>query len=101
MCQGNNRWNPFHDNISAKNAKLINDLYSIFIILPLHSSGSDGLLKLWTIKTNECVKTFDAHDDKVWALAVNKAESCVVTGAGDSNIIMWKVSTAIVLMVSR
>ena len=28
-------------------------------------SGSEGLLKLWTIKTNECVKTFDQHLDKV------------------------------------
>uniref|UniRef100_A0AAR2J984 Transducin (beta)-like 3 n=1 Tax=Pygocentrus nattereri TaxID=42514 RepID=A0AAR2J984_PYGNA len=34
----------------------------------LVSGGSDGLVKLWTIKTNECVKTFDAHQDKVWAL---------------------------------
>ena len=28
-------------------------------------SGSEGLLKLWTIKTNECVKTFDQHLEKV------------------------------------
>ena len=28
-------------------------------------AGSEGLLKLWTIKTNECVKTFDQHLDKV------------------------------------
>lgn len=27
--------------------------------------GADGLLKLWTIKVNECVNTFDRHDDKV------------------------------------
>lgn len=34
-------------------------------MLPLIFSGSEGLLKLWTIKTNECVKTFDQHLDKV------------------------------------
>uniref|UniRef100_A0A2K6NRR7 Transducin beta like 3 n=1 Tax=Rhinopithecus roxellana TaxID=61622 RepID=A0A2K6NRR7_RHIRO len=34
----------------------------------LLSSGSDGLLKLWTIKNNECVRTLDAHEDKVWGL---------------------------------
>uniref|UniRef100_A0A2K6FPT8 Transducin beta like 3 n=1 Tax=Propithecus coquereli TaxID=379532 RepID=A0A2K6FPT8_PROCO len=33
----------------------------------LLSSGSDGLVKLWTIKNNECVRTLDAHEDKVWA----------------------------------
>ncbi|KAG4305198.1 hypothetical protein PORY_001368 [Pneumocystis oryctolagi] len=27
------------------------------------SSGSDGLVKLWTIKTNECVTTLDNHTD--------------------------------------
>uniref|UniRef100_A0AAX7UBY3 Transducin (beta)-like 3 n=1 Tax=Astatotilapia calliptera TaxID=8154 RepID=A0AAX7UBY3_ASTCA len=34
----------------------------------LLTSGSDGLVKLWTIKTNECVKTLDAHQDKVFPL---------------------------------
>jgi len=33
--------------------------------MQLLSAGSDGLLKLWTIKTNECVATYDAHDDRV------------------------------------
>lgn len=32
-----------------------------------HPSGSEAeLLKLWTIKNNECVRTLDAHEDKVW-----------------------------------
>ena len=54
-------------------------------------SGSDGLIKLWTIKTSECVKTMDEHEARVWALAINKAEDRIVTGAGDSSILMWKV----------
>lgn len=28
-------------------------------------SGADGLVKLWTIKTNECIATYDQHEDKV------------------------------------
>ena len=28
--------------------------------------GCDGLVKLWTIKTNECIATYDKHDGKVW-----------------------------------
>ena len=35
----------------------------------LLSTGSDGLLKLWTIKTSECVDSFDHHTDKVPALS--------------------------------
>lgn len=31
----------------------------------LNFSGADGLVKLWTVKTNECVATYDHHEDKV------------------------------------
>ncbi|ETE65343.1 Transducin beta-like protein 3 [Ophiophagus hannah] len=54
------------------------------------SSGADGLLKLWTIKNNECVKTLDAHDNKVWALHANKKDDTVVTGSTDSKVLLWK-----------
>lgn len=59
--------------------------------MTLHFSGSDGLLKLWTIKSNECVKTFDEHEDKVWGLAVNSTEDKIITGGADSTILEWKV----------
>ena len=31
----------------------------------LLSSGADGLVKLWSVRTTECLNTFDGHDDKV------------------------------------
>uniref|UniRef100_A0A671N1F7 U3 small nucleolar RNA-associated protein 13 C-terminal domain-containing protein n=1 Tax=Sinocyclocheilus anshuiensis TaxID=1608454 RepID=A0A671N1F7_9TELE len=52
--------------------------------------GSDGLVKLWTIKTNECVKTIDAHQDKVWALHGSSKDDLMVTGSADSTITLWK-----------
>uniref|UniRef100_A0A8C3AQB2 Transducin beta like 3 n=1 Tax=Cyclopterus lumpus TaxID=8103 RepID=A0A8C3AQB2_CYCLU len=55
-------------------------------------SGSDGLVKLWTIKTNECVKTLDAHQDKVWGLHASRKDDKMVTGSADSNITVWVVS---------
>lgn len=54
-------------------------------------SGSDGLLKLWTIKSNECVRTLDAHEDKVWGLHCNRLDDHAITGGSDSRIILWKV----------
>ncbi|XP_067858937.1 transducin beta-like protein 3 isoform X1 [Heptranchias perlo] len=63
----------------------------------LLTSGSDGLMKLWTIKTNECIKTLDAHEGKVWGLHCNKKDDLVVTGSGDSRIIIWKDVTEIEL----
>lgn len=56
----------------------------------LISSASDGLLKLWNIKTNECVGTFDKHDDKAWALCVSKDENKFISGGADGKLIIWK-----------
>lgn len=55
-------------------------------------SGTDGLIKLWTIKTNECIKTLDAHQSKVWGLHANAKSGLVVSGSADSDIILWTVS---------
>lgn len=60
-------------------------------------SGSDGLLKLWTIKTNECVKTLDGHEDKIWGLHSNKQDNMVVTASSDSCITLWKVQYGVLL----
>lgn len=47
-------------------------------------------MKLWTIKTNECVNTFDGHEDKLWAVVVGSDETQIVTGGSDSKINIWK-----------
>lgn len=54
-------------------------------------SGSDGLVKLWTIKNNECVRTLDAHHDKVWGLHCSQLDDRALTGASDSSVVLWKV----------
>ena len=65
----------------------------------LFFSGTNGLVKLWTIKSNECVKTFDEHEDKVWALAVSENEDTFITGSADSNLIVWKVRARLICMI--
>ncbi len=43
--------------------------------------GADGLVKLWNVRSAECVATFDEHSDKIWALAVGgDADNLLVTG---------------------
>ncbi len=70
--------------------------------IPTHTthSGSDGLVKVWTIRTNECAATMDGHTERVWALAVGEDGGEVVSGGGDSLVCTWKVSNYIVT-VSR
>ena len=41
--------------------------------LQLLSSAADGLLKLWSVKSTECLNTFDEHEDKVRTMMVAHA----------------------------
>jgi WD40 repeat protein len=52
-----------------------------------------------TIKTNECVNTFDAHNDKIWAMAVNNADEStqIVTGSADSGMVT-KIELVVLLL---
>lgn len=35
------------------------------------SCGGDGLVKIWCLKTSECITTLDKHSSKVWAMSSN------------------------------
>lgn len=55
----------------------------------LLSVGADGLLKLWnTNETAECINTFDAHSDKIWALAVRPTDMNTLEDAVDDTTTM-------------
>lgn len=54
------------------------------------SAGSDGLLKVWTIKTSECATTLDKHEGRIWAVALASNESSFYSGGSDSKLILWK-----------
>ena len=56
----------------------------------LISTASDGLVKLWSIANNECVGTFDEHDDKTWAFCMSKNEKKFISGGADGKLIVWK-----------
>ncbi|GLD95152.1 hypothetical protein PINS_up003777 [Pythium insidiosum] len=58
--------------------------------MQLLSAGADGLVKLWTIKSNECEATLDHHMDKIWALSVARDGSEMATGGADSTIHLWR-----------
>lgn len=65
---------------------------SICSRLDCFSSGSDGLLKLWDVKTSTCVKSIDAHEGKIWGMAASTDENLLVTCASDSSVTIWRVS---------
>ena len=69
-------------------------------------SGSDGLVKVWNIKTTECAATLDEHTDKVrnlvciniqlhwhmkvWSVAGSADGSLLISGGADSMICFWR-----------
>lgn len=59
----------------------------------MFSSGSDGLIKLWTIRSNECESTMDGHADKVWALDLSPCGTALFSGGADSKIAVWRDTT--------
>jgi U3 small nucleolar RNA-associated protein 13 len=78
--------------------------------MQLVTTSSDGLVKLWNIKDEECVKTLDNHEDKVgstgvtsrvivdpqvWALAVSSDEKTIVSAGADSIATFWEDSTEV------
>jgi U3 small nucleolar RNA-associated protein 13 len=62
--------------------------------MQLMSCGADAVIKLWVIKTNECINSFDdAHSDKIWAMCLSKDESVLLTGGADSLVNVWRDAT--------
>jgi U3 small nucleolar RNA-associated protein 13 len=62
--------------------------------MQLATAGADGLVKVWNIRDSECIATLDNHTDRVWTLAVSKAESHLVSGSSDSSITVWRDITS-------
>merc|ERR1719376_1872735 len=56
----------------------------------LATVSSDGLLKVWSFDNGltEAVGSFDAHDDKIWALA--SVQDRLVTGGRDGQMVVWQ-----------
>lgn len=58
--------------------------------MQLLSCGDDSVVKLWTIKTAECVATFsEAHEGKIWAMAVTPDGRRMLSGGSDSVLSVW------------
>ena len=51
------------------------------------------MLKLWKPESGECIRTWYAHPNRVWALAFSPNSQWLATAGEDSNIIIWDVET--------
>lgn len=55
------------------------------------SVSKDGLVKLWELKSHQCVETHLAHASECWGLAVNGAGDMAITSGSKDEVKVWAV----------
>lgn len=54
------------------------------------STSKDGFIKVWDLKTQQCIETHIAHTGECWALGIY--DDFVVTTSGDSQVKVWQLN---------
>jgi len=63
----------------------------------LLSAARDDSMRLWDIKTGECVRSFNGSDYGILSLAVDWAQGRAVSGSGDRVVRIWDLDSGEVL----
>ena len=59
----------------------------------LASSSGDRTIKLWDVKTGECLKTYRGHGEAIYAIAFSPDGKILASGSGDNTIRLWDTVT--------
>ncbi|KAI5951059.1 DIP2 [Candida jiufengensis] len=57
----------------------------------LLSSSKDGLIKLWELKSQQCIETHLAHSSECWSMGVNKDKTMLVTTGNKDQVKVWGI----------
>lgn len=57
----------------------------------LMSVSKDGLIKLWDLKSQQCVETHVAHSSECWSLGTDTERGLVFTAGNRDEIKVWKL----------
>ncbi|RLV93993.1 U3 small nucleolar RNA-associated protein 12 [Spathaspora sp. JA1] len=61
----------------------------------LLSCSRDGLIKLWELKSQQCIETHLAHSNECWAMAVEpKAQDMIITSGNKDQVKVWNLDLA-------
>lgn len=58
----------------------------------LISASRDSFVKFWDLSTQHCFKTLTGHQTEVWGLCLVKDDQYLVTGCGDAELRVYKLS---------
>ncbi len=57
----------------------------------------DGIVKVWNVKKQLCLNTFEMHEEKIWAMDFAEdfqtSSIMMLTGGSDSKVKLWQDST--------
>ena len=57
------------------------------------SGGGDNTIKVWDIKTGNCLNTLEGHKHFIWAIDVLQKLQIIVSGSQDNTIKFWDIKT--------
>ncbi|CUM64345.1 uncharacterized protein PRCAT00001947001 [Priceomyces carsonii] len=55
------------------------------------SVSKDGLIKLWDLRTRQCVETHLAHSSECWSLGVMNTQTFAVTSGNKDQVKIWTI----------
>ena len=58
----------------------------------LVSGGSDGAVRVWDIRCNQCVQAFFGHEGTVETICVQPTEPQILTGGSDGTVRLWDLT---------
>ena len=59
----------------------------------LRSTDFSKTVRLWSLRTSECLQTFIGHADKVCSVAFSKDGKTIASGSQDQSVRLWNTAT--------
>lgn len=57
----------------------------------LLSCSRDGLIKLWELKSQQCIETHLAHSNECWSMGINETKDLVITSGNKDQVKVWSL----------
>jgi FOG: WD40 repeat len=57
----------------------------------LLSVSKDGLIKLWELKSQQCIESHLAHSNECWSMGINKAKNVLITSGNKDQVKVWEL----------
>ena len=59
----------------------------------LASGGTDRSIRLWDVKTSQCLNVLEGHAENIWSVAFSPDDLTLASSSSDETIKFWSVQT--------